>query len=391
MAENKSLPQGITLRKDGRYQARYTFQGKRHTIYGHDVKEVQKKLRDVKYEMDHGIFAKPDKIKVDDWYKTWSEVYQKNKIRKTTFQTQNGLYNYHVKGTIGNLLIQSVRVEHIQKLINDLNKEGYAHSYIARIRNFLNSMFNQAYKSEIILRNPVSHTTLPQEKEFKERRVLTRYEQEVFFKCVEGNQFETLFYLGFSTGMRISEILGLQWDDVNFADNEIKIIGSLSKVSGEEYEKTLPKTKNSNRTVPILPEIMKRLKSHKIEQMEYRLKCRGILQPVKGLEDLVFISPAGRPLARTTIFGNLKRIVDDMNHYERMMARKENREPIVFEYFATHTMRHTFATRALESGMPPKVVQEILGHSSIKITLDLYTHVLPETKTEEIKKIANLF
>lgn len=91
------------------------------------------------------------------------------------------------------------------------------------------------------------------------------------------------------------------------------------------------------------------------------------------------------------VFNAIDRIIEVINHDERMAAEKERRRPVVFEHFSSHTMRHTFATRALEKGIPPKVVQELLGHSTIKTTLDIYTHVLPETKAEEIKKIAGLF
>lgn len=114
-------------------------------------------------------------------------------------------------------------------------------------------------------------------------------------------------------------------------------------------------------------------------------------QQVNGLEDLLFCTAIGRPLSRSVLYNAINRIIEQINHDERVKANKENRKPVVFEHFSTHTMRHTFATRALENGIPPKVVQELLGHSTIKTTMDIYTHVLPKTKNEEIQKIANLF
>lgn len=387
----KRLPKGISIRKDGRYQARYTLNGKRYTIYGKTQKEVEKKLRDAQYEIEHGIFARPEKITVDSWFQTWIEEFQKNSIRETTYRMEKGLYNTHLKDQIGKMLMKDVRVEHIQKILNGMCQKGYKRSYIERVRGIAHAIFEQAYKSEIIYRNPVSFTNMPKAKERKERRVLTSYEQEVFLKCAEGNQYENVFYLGFSTGMRISEILALEWSDVDFSRNEISITGSLTQVGGKEYEKTLPKTPSSVRTIPVLPEIMKRLRKHKLEQAKYKMMYGEALEPVAGLENLVFTTPVGRPVARSRIFYVIDRIIEDMNHYERMKAREEKRKPITFAHFSSHAMRHTFATRALEKGIPPKVVQEILGHSSIKITMDIYTHVLPETKQEEIKKIANLF
>lgn len=138
MSENKKpLPQGITLRKDGRYQARYTYEGKRYTVYGKDLKEVQKKLRNAKYEMDHGIYAKPDKITVDSWYQVWMEEYQSPRIRENTQALTKSIYEHHIKEPIGKMKLQEVRAEHIQKLFNKMQKDKYAPGFIQRTRNIL--------------------------------------------------------------------------------------------------------------------------------------------------------------------------------------------------------------------------------------------------------------
>jgi len=123
--DKKKLPAGISQRKDGRYQARYTFNGKRYTIYGKELKEVQKKLRDAKYEMDHGIFAKPDRITVDSWFRVWKEEYAANSMRENTLAHVDGMYKYHIKPEIGQMKMQDVRTEHIQMLLNKMKKQGY--------------------------------------------------------------------------------------------------------------------------------------------------------------------------------------------------------------------------------------------------------------------------
>lgn len=392
MAENKKpLPQGITLRKDGRYQARYTFQGKRYTIYGKNLKEVQKKLRDAKYEMDHGIFAKPDKITVDSWFKVWMEEYEGDRLRENTAVMYNSIYEHHFKSTLGKMPLQSVRTEHLQAVFNKMRKDNYSPAFIKRGKNILSQMFKQAYQNDLILRNPVTNTTLPPDTSRKEHRVLTMEEQSQFLEYAKGNDYEVIFYVGFSTGMRIGEILALEWGNINFAKNEIYVEGTLIKVDGKEFRKGPTKTAKSVRTIPLLPEVAEKLKEHRKAQLNYRLKLGDKWTPIKELSSLVFTTPVGRPLSRGVIFNAIDRIIEVINHDERMAAAKERREPVVFEHFSSHTMRHTFATRALENGIPPKVVQELLGHSTITTTLDIYTHVLKETKAEEIKKIANLF
>lgn len=392
MAEDKKkLPPGISLRKDGRYQARYTFNGKRCTLYGKDLKEVQKKLRDVKYEMDHGIYAKPDKVTVDSWFKVWKEEYASNNMRENTLAHVDSMYKYHIKPEIGHMKMQEVRTEHIQMLLNKMKKESYSTDFMKRVRNVVSQMFKQAYKNDMIYRNPVDNAVTPTGKEKKEHRVLTEQEQKKFLEYAKGNEYELVFVLGLSTGMRIGEIQALQWKNVDFKNLLISIDGTLIKVDGKEYIKGPTKTKSSRRSVPLLPGVAKRLKEHRKEQLKYRMILGPEWQQVKGLEDLLFCTPIGRPLSRSVIYNAIDRIIEQINHDERMKAREEGREPVIFEHFSSHTMRHTFATRALENGIPPKVVQELLGHSTIKTTMDIYTHVLPKTKNDEIQKIASLF
>lgn len=154
MAE-KRLPKGISIRKDGRYQARYTLNGKRYTIYGKTQKEVEKKLRDAQYEIEHGIFAKPDKVTVNSWFHTWMKEYQSNVIRETTEALYQSMYNHHIKDALGHMKLQTVRPEHIQALFNQMKKEGYAPSFIKRFKNVLSKMFKQAYQNDLVMRNPV--------------------------------------------------------------------------------------------------------------------------------------------------------------------------------------------------------------------------------------------
>lgn len=397
MAEmkEKKLPAGISLRKDGRYQARYTHNGKRYTIYGKDLKEVQKKLRDAKYEIDHGIFAKPEKITVNMWFETWMEEYQSNVVRETTEVLYRSMHKHHVKDTIGNMKLQAVRPEHIQALLNQMKKDEYAPSFIKRFKNVLNRMFKQAYQNDLIVRNPVEKTTTPKEErqEGGSHRGLTEKEQTTFLRYADElePQYADLFYLGFATGMRIGELFALEWNEVDLTKQEVSVTGTMIKIDGKEHRKGPTKTENSKRTIPLLPEIARRLRRHKIEQAEYKMMMGAEWKPVEGLEHLVFTTPVGRPLGRGVIYNSIDRIIEVINHDERMAAEKEHRKPEIFEHFSSHTMRHTFATRALEKGISPKVVQEYLGHKKIDTTLNIYTHVLPETKKEEIKKMASLF
>lgn len=317
-------------------------------------------------------------------------------IRETTEALYRSMYKHHIKEAIGHMKLQAVRPEHIQAIINQMKKDGYAPTFIKRNRNVLSSMFKQAYQNDLITRNPVEKTTTPKEEEKQQggsHRGLTEKEQRDFLHYADEAepQYADLFYVGFATGMRIGELFALEWDEVDFVKEEIRVSGTMIKIDGKEYRKGATKTDKGRRIIPLLPEISKRLRKRKIHQAEYKMMMGAEWKPVQGLENLVFTTPIGRPISRGVIYNSIDRIIDVINHDERMVAEKENRKPVVFEHFSSHTMRHTFATRALERGIPPKVVQEYLGHTKIDTTLDIYTHVLPETKKEEIKKIAGLF
>ncbi len=238
-AGKKQLPPGISQRKDGRYQARYTFNGKRHTIYGKDLKEVQKKLRDAKYEMDHGIYAGPDKITVDSWYKTWLKEYRENVVRETTIIGNEKCYK-HIKPEIGHMKLQAVRPEHIQRILNKMKREGYSGGYIENTRQTMNMIFHQAQMNGIIITNPVEKSILPKVEDKGEnphRRALTEREQKAFLECVRKRKpfYADIFYVGFSTGMRVGEINGIEWQDIDFDKMEIHVNVDYSQENGHIF------------------------------------------------------------------------------------------------------------------------------------------------------------
>ncbi len=395
MAKKKALPKGVSMRADGRYQARYTLNGKRHTVYGKTQKEVEKKLRDAQYEIEHGIYAKPNRITVDSWYKAWMKEYRENVVRETTVIGNEKCYK-HARPEIGHMKLQAVRPEHVQRIFSKMKREGYSGGYIENTKQTLNMLFHQAHMNGLILANPVERCVIPRAEgkgENPRRRALTEREQKVFLECAEKRKpfYAGIFYVGFFTGMRIGEINGLEWPDIDFGRMEIHVNGTLIKVAGKDYYKGAVKTAESRRTIPMLPEIAERLRKHKVEQARLRMMLEDRWEPAKGLEHLVFTTMFGKPLTALSVGRYIESTVKAVNREEEKRAVAENREPERMEMFCPHAMRHTFATRALERGIPPKVVQGYLGHSTIEMTMNIYTHVTAELGREEIRKLANQF
>lgn len=372
---SKGLPKGITQRPDGRYMARFQYKGEKYCLYDYNMERLQDRMTDLKYEVRHGVYAKEGNVTVDEWFRMWVEEYKKNVVKEATLIRYESAYNKHIKGLLGEKKLRDIRPEHIQRLYNGL--KGTETVVIAA--TILSGMFEQAYKNQIINKNPIPLATIPKSRETKkERRVLTLGEQELLLKYSKGT-LRDLIEVSLSTGMRTGEIRALEWKDVDFENKIIHITGTLTEINGKMFKDT-PKTKTSSRDIPMLDNVERIFLKIWDEQHSREERLGEKYKSREGLEDLVFKSGRGTPVSNSCYVRMINRAVE-----------KINREGIEFEHVHPHTLRHTFATRCIENGMPPQVLKTILGHSSLAMTMDLYAHVLPDTKAEEMKKIAGLF
>ncbi len=381
----KTLPAGICLKSDGRYMAKFTIDGKRITLYDRDLKALIKKRNERIYEEEHGLYVKETSITVSDWFRTWMNEYKLNSVKYGTYKSYEQAFDLYIKKEIGKQKLANIRPEHIQKIYNEMAAKKYCQTTIKLAAAVLGGMFRQAYKNQMIKRNPVELATLPKINSLKkEIRVMSREEQEIFLKQARVSPYYNLYLIALGTGMRSGELRALEWSDVDFRNKEIHVTGTLKYHKGEGYEKDTPKTESSARTIPMLDKVCEILKQQRRRQAEFRLALGNKWQPEPGLENLAFTSPYHRkgygvPISSAALNDDLTRVVKYIND-----------EGIPFKDITPHTLRHTFATRGLENGIPAKVMQELLGHTSIVMTMDIYSHVLPDMKAEEIQKISNL-
>lgn len=173
----KGLPKGIVLRSDGRYMGRFVFAGESYTVYGKTAKEVKKKLDDLHYEVEHGLYGKETNLTVDAWFKIWLDEYKAVTVKKGTVKAYNNSYDIYIKDELGNKKLKDIRAQHIQALYNSLHKQGLSRNTIEIVSIVLGGMFKQALKNELILKNPVALATLPKANGNMERRVLSKEEQ----------------------------------------------------------------------------------------------------------------------------------------------------------------------------------------------------------------------
>ncbi len=298
---------------------------------------------------------------------------------KNSYELYLRTYEQHIKPHFKGRKIKDIKAENIQRLLN-LESKKLSKRTLSRLKVILNGVFNQAYKNEIIKKNPVPLTQFPKYPSEKERRVMTKEEQNIFLKYVRKLYYGDIFEVALSTGMRNGELRGLEWKDVDFDEKVIHVCGTLVYSATKGYYKTSPKTRTSKRDIPMLDNVYTILKTRKERQSELKKLLEDKWKSYPGLENLVFCKDNGNLIEHTV-----------MQYYIKHIQELIRKDGIEFKKISVHTLRHTFATRCIENGMQPQVLKSILGHSSLAMTMDLYSHVLPDTRSEEMRKISDLF
>lgn len=345
------------------------------TFYGNTKSEVIAKKDEFKAKNSLGLITTDDKMTLQEWVHTWLTEYKVNDSRPSTLERYMGIYRNYIENTmLGIIKLKDLKSSHIQAYYNSLIKNKNKSAETIRFINKLaKAALNQAQKEQYILLNPCQYVALPKlSSEKKEIEVFSPEEQKLFIKSLEYHRLRTLFKLAFGTGLRQGEILALKWSDIDLEKNELKVARTfkrVAKIGDTEGNKTeiieqTPKTKYSFRSVPIPSVLISELKEHKKRQNEEKLKAGEIYIN----NDLVFCNELGNPIDARNL----------VRSYERAL-KKAN-----IPYRKFHALRHTYATRLFENNVPLKTVQVLLGHSSIQITSNIYTHVLP---TEKVKAV----
>ena len=362
--KGKELGAGISQRKDGRYSARFvTSSGKRIEKYFPMLQDARKWLAEAKMNDESGSVGASVGMTVDAWFEFWIVNIKDKTVRYNTARNYRERYKQNIKKHIGKMLIADVKPMHCQKILNDMEAD-YAGSTIYQTLIALYNMFDSAVENAIILKNPVTKSVkLPKPVE-KKTKVLTIDEQEKFMEEAEGSSNYPQYFFILQTGVRTGEMVGLKWEDIDFERNVISIRRSMEyRYSVGEWRIGPPKTKHGYREIPItkanrdmLLELKKSADAGRYVQDEFR--------------EFVFINRKGMPTKNSTYDVHINKLTKK--------AQIQN--------FSMHTLRHTFATRCIEADMRPKTLQQILGHSSINITMNLYVHVTDEEKTKEMLK-----
>lgn len=361
----------IRKRSNGLWEAQYIAGYKndgrplRRSIYGKTKSEVMSKLRDTIMQLERDEYVAPNRLTVGEWLDEWWIVYCLPSKKNSTCTGYENEINLHLKPYVGRYLLQELKAQHVQAAVNALIREGKAPSTIRKAYTILHAALDRAVINQMLLHNPSQHTILPK-MEQQDIRFFTLDEQRRFIDALPDSTAGRALFFILGTGIRAAELTGLRWSDIR--GNSFRVSQTIrwnrNYKEGAEHrtflESSSPKTKAGRRTIPISPKMQQLLARHRKIQLQTRM--------AKGAEwnanDLVFCSEIGTPYEGRNLTRVLHRTLEKAG----------------LEIMGVHALRHTFATRAFESGMDVRTLSEILGHAKVSLTLQLYAHSSMETK-----------
>lgn len=294
------------------------------------------------------------------------------------------------RNTLAMMRLRDIRAIHVQELINKLDMEGFSYGTLSTLKALLKELFRTAMGNGYVLVNPCDAVILPK-REVYEARFLTEHEQQMFLEAAQDYTHYDIFCFCLSCGARIGEVLGLKWSDVDFESKTLTIqrtlhYGVLDDNESCHFFFTTPKTKSSERTIPLLPdteEILRRVK--KIQLMNKKLYSKKWRQE-EGFEDMVFTTKQGTPIRYGDVNRSIKNVIVKANLQEEELATEEGREPYIMKPFSPHCFRHTFITRCKKNGVPYETLQPYVGHSTKEMT-EYYNHHREEMDVELLSSI----
>lgn len=412
--KGRILRRGELQRNDGKYEYRYyDTQGVRRSIYswklietdtvpqGKRCKQSLRELeRQIQRDLEDGIQTHAARqMTLNDMFDHYMEL--KCELKVSTRINYQYMYDRYVRETLGSKSITSFRYSDIRTFYNSLLREhGFRPNTMETIHSLLHPVFTLAIRDNLIRTNPSDGVLADIKKgnqwERSKKHALTEAQQTAFMQFVANSvryrQWGPLFTVMLGTGCRVGEIIGLRWEDCDFAEETISINHSLLYRQKEpggacEFLVSTPKTEAGIRVIPMIAEVKRALECER--ELQAEVGASDIV--IDGYSNFIFTGQTGGVLSPHTVNRAIERIRTAYNNQETELANQEQREPQLLPHFSAHTMRHTFCTRFCEHETNLKVIQEIMGHASITTTMDVYNEATLEQKIASFKRLEGKF
>lgn len=357
--------ENLYKRKDGRWEGRYIKEYDTNKkaitgyVYGKTYKEAKEKLTLAKANTKNEQKPISSEMTVSQWFERWLEA--QKRIKRSSYTTYHSNINKHINKRLGKIKLKKLTDEHIQNFVDDISKELSPKS-VRSVFSILRLGLNDAYEKKLTV-ELCRKIKLPKVKK-KEVKVFTKDEQKAVEQYIDksDNINDIGILICFYTGIRIGELCALKWENIDLKRGIISIVNTLYRVKSEKGDKktelkiSTPKSESSVRDIPLPKFLIAKL---------------GAIDRGSGF----LIQRNGKFIEPNIYARRYKRILEELD----------------IPYRKFHATRHTFATRALEIGMDVKTLSEILGHSSPTVTLNLYSHSLPEHKKKEMDRLGKLY
>jgi integrase len=342
----------ISLGKDsvtGKYKQQWV------SVRG-NKKDAEKRLSELLHQIDNGTFIVPNKTTLAEYLQKWLSDYVKPNLSPRGFERYESIVRVHLLPSLGSVILTQLRPEHLQKHYTSRLNNGLSPLTVRYHHVVLHKALQTAVKWGLVSRNVADGVDVPRARRIE---MQTWDEDDVarFLEAAKDSPYYALFYTALFTGMRRSELLALRWCDVDFIFSQVSVSRSLHQLRDGSYVFTQPKSAKSRRTIALSPSANLTLKEHKDKQ--------GVQRSMLGIslkdDDLIFSTVERKPLRPNTV-----------SRAWTIMAARSGLKVI-----RLHDARHTHASLMLKQGVHPKIVQERLGHATIAVTLDTYSHVAP--------------
>ena len=407
-SKNRILQNGESQRKDGKYEFKYVdVNGTRRSAYSWklvatdkvpegkrcelSLREMEKQIR---RDLEDGISTHTaNSITLNELFDTYMSTKELKQSTRTNYMY---MYKNYVSDVIGKRRIGSIKYSDIKKFYNSLILEKkFKPNSMEIINTILHPVFTMAVRDGYIRTNPSDGVMAEIKKshnwEKPKRHALTEEQQAKFIDFVANsetyNHWLPLLTVFLGTGCRVGEIIGLTWDDCDFAEGIISINHNLiyrQQDDGKcEMHITTPKTESGKRIVPMFEAVRKALLQEKKQQMKQGFNSTII----DGYSGFVFTNRCGYVHNPQTINRAIKRMYTACNEQEVEQAKKEHRQPVLIPHFSVHNLRHTFSNRLCEHERDLKVIQEIMGHSDITTTMNIYNEATKERKQASFARL----
>lgn len=383
--KGRVLQKGEGQRKDGRYVYQYSdIYGKRKCIYANTLSNLRKQEKQIIKDLDDKIDTFGAEITLNEQFDKYISL--KTQIRNSTKQNYIDLWNGNLReNVLGNKKLCDIKKSDILRFYNSLSERGLKYSTIRTFNCMISPCLGLAVDDDIIRKNPCNGCLSEFSRDADDRISLTAQEQGIFLDFIRHSNVYSAHYpliiFMIGTAVRCGEAIGLTWDDVDFKSKEISINHQLIyKKTGNSYGfyADSPKTDSGVRIIPMTTEVFKSL----IEQRQNQLsKGQRTNVEIDGYSDFVFSTKNKNPIMPSAVNNLLLNIV---NKYNRTVG------DIELPHISAHNLRHTGCTRMAEAGVDPKVLQYIMGHSKISVTMEVYNHVSSKRNRKEMDKLEKI-